>query len=157
MSVIKYKRKKYLRLARVCKNNPEIVEVFKSLPHYIHYSRGWLEGLSVMQYIDRMFWFLYVANRTAYNVQYQDNAPINYETKLPLPIGELSYEELEEELSSIDYNTFTNSGGYFIDEGYIDSLHLLRNFLCKEYKVHHTKELTRIRKKWNLTTKFKIN
>jgi len=152
MSIIKYKRQKYLRLAKLCKNNPEIVEVFRSLPHYIHYSTGWLEGLSVMKYIDRMFWFLYVANRTAYNVQYAENSPINFETKLPVPIGELTYIELEEELSAIDYNTFTNSGGYFIDEGYIDSLHLLRNFLCKEYKIHHDKELKRIRQKWNLTT-----
>ena len=154
MSVVKYKRRKYLRLARVCKNNPELVEVFKSLPHYIHYTEGWLAGLPVMKYIDNMFWFLYVANRTAYNVQHQDNAALNFQTKLPAPIGELTYVELEEELSAIDYNTFTGRGGYFIDEGYIDSLHLLRNFLSKEYKINHNKELERIRKKWNLKIGF---
>jgi len=158
MSVIKYHRQKYLQLAKLCRSNSEIIAVFRNLPHYIHFKEGWLRELPVNDYIDRMFWYLYVANRTAFNIQYSENSPFEYDEKIATPVlSKLSYKDIEIELGSIDYNTFTNSGTCFIDEGWMDSLHLLRNFLCKEYKIHHDKELKRIRKKWNLTTKFKIN
>lgn len=65
--------------------------------------------------ISRMFWYLLVANRIAYSLQYQENPDFfNEEYSLVKPVY-VKNEKIVSKLESIDYNLATNDGNVFIE------------------------------------------
>ena len=71
--------------------------------------------------VGRTIWYNYIANVTAYNVQYRENAPILYDLE-DVPPQYCTKSDLASELSHLSYNTFTNDGNYFVADRYKDAL-----------------------------------
>lgn len=57
----------------------------------------------------RAIWYAYVSNVVAYNLQYQENAEIDFTAE--------KYENIDEHtLFALHYNMFTNNGNHFMQE-----------------------------------------
>jgi len=61
---------------------------------------------------ERAIWYGYVANLTAYNLQYRENIPIDYET-------EDVFDECEDRIGSLIYNIYTNDGNCFLEDRWV--------------------------------------
>lgn len=76
----------------------------------------------------RAIWYGYVANVTAYNLQYQRNEKINYDLE-----GYEYYDTFQEgvnNLRSLNYNIATNDGNIFLEDRWVN---LLRDIVKKFY------------------------
>ncbi|QDP67603.1 MAG: hypothetical protein GOVbin568_42 [Prokaryotic dsDNA virus sp.] len=61
---------------------------------------------------ERAIWYGYVANLTAYNLQYRENIPIDYKT-------EDVFDECEDRIGSLLYNIYTNDGNCFLEDRWV--------------------------------------
>lgn len=69
----------------------------------------------------RDIWYAYVSNVTAYNLQYQENAEIDFSDWNEDDKFE-TYAEAIDELGHLLYNVYTNSGNYFMPKESLDRL-----------------------------------
>lgn len=70
----------------------------------------------------RKIWYTYVSNVCSYNVQYKENAPIDFKS---WEDNTEKYDTIHEaiwELSGLIYNAHTNAGNYFAPMGVIEGL-----------------------------------
>lgn len=75
------------------------------------------ENKIINEVIGRLFWYLWIANKTAYALQYEDEPGFFIDTKgsKVLPVsGTLKL--LRDKIGSLNYNLFTNDGHYFVAE-----------------------------------------
>ena len=70
--------------------------------------------------VDRLFWYLHVANSVAYGLQYQEPIELDrndyYENANSIP--SMSLKELMEALEHLRSNLFTNDGNMFLGESW---------------------------------------
>jgi len=77
------------------------------------YNRGEINSLikTYAQNDDEVqaIWYAYTSNVTAYNLQYKENAVINFDNEVYENIGQWT-------LGGLHYNIATNDGNYFMSE-----------------------------------------
>ena len=61
---------------------------------------------------ERAIWYGFVANLTAYKLQYRENIPIDYET-------EDVFDHCEDRIGSLIYNIYTNDGNCFLEDRWV--------------------------------------
>jgi hypothetical protein len=169
MSVVTLEYKEINSIAKtLIASEKKLIKTVQELPYY-----RLLVGRSVPvretyeSFIGRMVWYLYCANITAYNVNYQENVPIfNEQTKNDEYLDkDLSFAKAISRLGSLIYNCYTNAGNYFIADGWIDSAIAIRKAFDKtdeyakggevenidlfEYYEQQPKELRAITQKWD--------
>ena len=62
----------------------------------------------------RAVWYAYVSNVTAYNLQYQEDAVIDFKGWEDAGEETLTREDALEQLRGLDYNAYTNAGNCFM-------------------------------------------
>lgn len=90
--------------------NQEIQEFVKGLDFFKKRNEGYVSD-TPESFIQRSIWYGYIANTTAFNVQYEQNEKINYD----LEDGVVSDLQTQlEKLRSLLYNCYTNDGNCFL-------------------------------------------
>lgn len=99
----------------------------------------------IAEIVDRLFWYLMVCNRVVYQLQYQDTKVNIIEHEEETKLKTYTLKELDEKLSSIDYNLTTNDGNRIVPEKWIDLFYAIQKTI-KELRVDnleaHIKELS---------------
>ena len=70
--------------------------------------------------IQRKIWYAYISNVTAYNVQYRENAPIDFKGWDDNKDKFSNIEDAVEALRGLLYNAYTNPGNSFAPEGVLE-------------------------------------
>lgn len=112
-------------------------EIKQFVTGFIHYKeRNKFLKESPENFIGRALWYGHVANITAYNLQYQENEPIDFKDETEYK----PYEDLQEAiniLGSLDYNIDTNDGNYFI----MDDWRNVIQMIYRKFKEEETVEM----------------
>jgi hypothetical protein len=128
MSVLLLTENELTKLSNTLANNKEVVE-FASKTNIAN-DRKKYSFEDAKTTIQRAVWYGYVANRTAYNLQYQENELINFNMK----DSNEEFNTLQEAidvLGSLVYNIATNDGNVFLADEWSN---LLRD-IKKEFNV----------------------
>ena len=83
----------------------------------------------------RAIWYGYVANLTAYNLQYKENEQINYDLE-----SDEYFESFQEGIStlrSLNYNIATNDGNVFLEDRWSNLLRDVAKKFYVEQDVEH--------------------
>lgn len=100
-------------------SNKKVLDAIKESDHYnIRNANSWTND-TPREYLGRMLWYMYVANRTAYNLQYEENETIEFKE-----IGteeDVDFKWAIDRLGSLNYNCHTNDGNYFIADAWLDT------------------------------------
>lgn len=75
---------------------------------------------SAEDFIGRAVWYGYIANITAYNVQYKENNQINFNMESSKKFK--NFQDAIQLLGSLLYNVSTNDGNIFLMDSWYDSL-----------------------------------
>ena len=110
-------------------SNKKVLDAIKGSDHYItRNADAWVKD-SPCDYLGRMLWYMYVANRTAYNLQYKENEKIEFAHTLTSffeeEVIEVDFKWAIDRLGSLRYNCYTNDGNYFIADGWLDTAEML--------------------------------
>ena len=75
---------------------------------------------SAEDFIGRAVWYAYIANITAFNVQYKENVQINFNMESNEKFE--NFQDAIQLLGSLLYNVATNDGNIFLMDSWYDSL-----------------------------------
>ena len=99
----------------------KVLDAIKGSDHYIiRNADAWMND-SPKDYLGRMLWYMYVANRTAYNLQYKENEKIEFVEEDIVVEDDVDFKWAVDTLGSLNYNCHTNEGNYFIADGWLDT------------------------------------
>jgi len=89
--------------------------------------------------VQRQIWYAYISNVTAYNVQYRENAQIDFKG---WEANEEKFENIHEAIEALGgllYNAYTNAGNSFAPEGVLQALAALgtKHERSASYKIWH--------------------
>lgn len=114
--------------------NEQIQEFVKNSFEYGDYIKYGAE--SVENFIGRSLWYGYIANITAWNVQYEENEQIDFSDFEE----DIKFETLQEGIDTLGYllyNVCTNSGTCFLADKWLNVL----NYIKKEFEVIEEPEI----------------
>ena len=71
--------------------------------------------------ISRLFWYLWIANKTAFALQYEEEPGFFVDaTESKVSPKPCTLKELRGKIRSLNYNLFTNDGHYFVSEEWFE-------------------------------------
>jgi len=81
-------------------------------------SKGFVdEDKLINEVIGRLFWYLWIANKTAFALQYEEEPGFFVNaTESKVSPKSCTLKQLREKIGSLSYNLFTNDGHYFVSE-----------------------------------------
>lgn len=81
-------------------------------------SKGFVdEDKLINEVIGRLFWYLWIANKTAFALQYEEEPGFFIDTtESKVSPKSCTLKQLREKIGSLSYNLFTNDGHYFVSE-----------------------------------------
>jgi len=120
MSVMLLSKEELTKLSNTLSNSKEVKEFVESS------NKGSFSGCGTEETIQRAVWYGYIANVTAFNVQYQENYAIDYSESNDTTEFD-TMEDAMSELSGLIYNIYTNAGNFFINTDYLDLLKAIRD------------------------------
>tara|TARA_R100000734_G_C3295283_1_gene86553 strand:- start:418 stop:831 length:414 start_codon:yes stop_codon:yes gene_type:complete len=123
MSVILFDRKFIENVNESLRDREDVLKFIKAQKHYKYRAEYSFE--SPKEYLGRMLWYMYVANITAYNLQYQENELIDFSDVKAVKGKTLS--EAISDLGRLLYNVVTNDGNYFIDKEWLQTARMLHH------------------------------
>lgn len=86
----------------------------------------------------RSIWYAYVSNVVAYNLQYNENEPIQHNAWEANTESFINKSEAIDHLGSLLYNAYTNAGNYFCPVHNLDSLNkLVSDHRASEEYAHY--------------------
>ena len=77
----------------------------------------------------RLMWYLYVANGTAYSLQYQEDVQIFSKEVAADKYKPMAFDDAAAGYASLIYNIFTNDGNYFLGEPWYSYAEKINKFL----------------------------
>jgi len=77
----------------------------------------------------RLMWYLYVANGTAYSLQYQEEIQIFSKEVAADKYKPMAFDDAAAGYASLIYNIFTNDGNYFLGEPWYSYAEKINEFL----------------------------
>lgn len=77
----------------------------------------------------RLMWYLYVANGTAYSLQYQEEVQIFSKEVAADKYKPMAFDDAAAGYASLIYNIFTNDGNYFLGEPWYSYAEKINEFL----------------------------
>ena len=118
-----------IKLSNTLGNSLDVQEFVQKMPFFEERNKYTKELSST--FIARAIWYGYIANTTAYNVQYKRNVNINFDME-----GVVSFETLREGidcLGGLIYNCYTNDGNSFLAKEWMDVLiQIEKNFVQED-------------------------
>ena len=133
MSVSLFSDQEIIKTLNTLAQQPLVQDFIQTTNEYKDYSSKSFGDVKAEDFIARAVWYGYIANTTAYNVQYQENEPINFNLE-----GEEDFDTLQEavdSLSSLIYNCFTNDGNSFLQDAWMKVLTQIRDEFYEEVEV----------------------
>jgi hypothetical protein len=106
-------------------------------PYYCRYEK-WVKGLSSKEnhqkeFISRLMWYVYIANATAYSLQYREIVDwFNFELPEEGHGKQVDVKQLSTNMRAIDYNLHTNDGNQFLAEEWRSPFDRFRRFIDME-------------------------
>lgn len=131
MSVILKSEKEISKIYNTLSKNKEVQEFASELDFFK--KRNKYAAESKENFIARAVWYGYIANVTAYNVQYQDNQQINFNIECEDVFESLS--DAIDALGSLLYNVATNDGNIFLMDDWYNVLSKINNKFVVEEEV----------------------
>lgn len=125
MSVNLLSDQEIIKISNTLAKQPLVQDFILTTKEYKDYNANGFSITSAEDFIARSVWYGYIANTTAYNVQYQENAEINFKLE-----GDEDYDTLGEGLCKLDsliYNCFTNDGNSFLQDKWMNVLTGIRD------------------------------
>lgn len=89
---------------------------------------------SIETFISRALWYGYIANKTAYELQYQENIDINFNSASSSMIKEMNEQDISDKLGSLLYNIYTNDGNCFLQDDWVNVIDMLSVFFREKAK-----------------------
>ena len=89
----------------------------------------------------RVMWYLYVANVTAYSLQYQEQTPIFTKEVAADKYKPMAFDEAAAGYGSLMYNIFTNDGNYFLGEPWYSYAEAIDKFLEPARKRWYNRDI----------------
>jgi ACT domain-containing protein len=131
MSVILKSEKEISKIYNTLSKNKQVQEFASELDFFK--KRNKYAAESKENFIARAVWYGYIANVTAYNVQYQDNQQINFNIECEDVFESLS--DAIDALGSLLYNVATNDGNIFLMDDWYNVLSKINNKFVVEEEV----------------------
>jgi hypothetical protein len=133
MSVMLYSYEEIAKASLGMQNDPtanEIVKISKVYKKSNAKNVPTFARKSTKDVIGRMMWYMYVANRTAYSLQYGENIDI-FTDETDIETDKLEPYDIVEATSKLRgllYNIYTNDGNYFLADDYVEVAELMRAY-----------------------------
>lgn len=118
MSVQIFNTEEAQKIGNTISKDPRVQEFIETTKEFQDYSAGSFSKVSPEDFIARAVWYAYIANTTAYNVQYQENARIVFDF-----VTNADFDFLHEAISSLGsllYNCYTNDGNCFLQDKWMN-------------------------------------
>ncbi len=112
MSVALFQEKDLVRLTNTLTENEKVLKFVESTE--IYQKRVKYSYEDSRQTLARALWYGYVANRTAFNLQYSENEPINF--NIPESDETYKFKTAMSNLGFLLYNIATNDGNVFLSD-----------------------------------------
>ena len=131
MSVNLKSEKEISKIYNTLSKNKEVQDFASELDFFK--KRNKYAAESKENFVARAVWYGYIANVTAYNVQYQDNQQINFNIECEEEFDNLS--DAVDALGSLLYNVATNDGNVFLMDDWYNVLSKINNKFVVEKEV----------------------
>lgn len=131
MSVNLKSEKEISKIYNTLSKNKEVQEFASEFDFFK--KRNKYAAESKENFVARAVWYGYIANVTAYNVQYQDNQQINFNIECEEEFDNLS--DAIDSLGSLLYNVATNDGNVFLMDDWYNVLSKINNKFVVEEEV----------------------
>jgi len=89
----------------------------------------------------RLMWYLYVANGTAYSLQYQEEVQIFSKEVAADKYEPMAFDEAAAGYGGLMYNIFTNDGNYFLGEPWYSYAEAIDKFLEQARKRWYNRDI----------------
>ena len=126
MSVFILDSQEIIKVSNTLSQQPLVQDFVKKLDFFKQ--RNEFTAESAENFIGRAVWYACIANVTAFNVQYKENEPIDFDME-----GDEDFDTLGEavdSLRSLLYNCYTNDGNSFLSGDWMEALEAIK----KEFK-----------------------
>tara|TARA_R110001606_G_scaffold87940_2_gene198095 strand:+ start:488 stop:904 length:417 start_codon:yes stop_codon:yes gene_type:complete len=126
MSVFILDSQEIIKVSNTLSQQPLVQDFVKKLDFFKQRNEGLTETPET--FIGRAVWYACIANVTAFNVQYKENEPIDFDMD-----GDEDFDTLGEavdSLRSLLYNCYTNDGNSFLSGDWMEALEAIK----KEFK-----------------------
>ena len=126
MSVFILDSQEIIKVSNTLSQQPLVQDFVKKLDFFKQ--RNEFAAESAETFIGRAVWYACIANVTAFNVQYKENEPIDFDMD-----GKEDFDTLGEavdSLRSLLYNCYTNDGNSFLSGDWMEALEAIK----KEFK-----------------------
>lgn len=130
MSVALLSKEEIIKTCNTLAKQPLVQDYVRLTDEFKNYKEQSFGIVKVDNFIARVVWYGYVANVTAYNVQYQENEQLDFNLE-----GEQDYGTLQEgidTLGSLIYNCFTNDGNSFLQDKWMNVLQAIKEHFNEE-------------------------
>lgn len=131
MSVILKSEKEISKIYNTLSKNKEVQKFASEFDFFK--KRNKYSAESKENFVARAVWYGYIANVTAYNVQYQENQQINFNIECEEEFDNLS--DAIDALGSLLYNIATNDGNVFLMDDWYNVLSKINNKFVVEEEV----------------------
>lgn len=120
MSVQIFNIEETQKLGNTISKDPRVQEYVETTPEFKNYLASSFGEVKPEDFIARAVWYGYIANTTAYNVQYQESEKIDFDF-----VTNEDFDFLHEAISSLGslvYNCYTNDGNCFLQDKWMNVL-----------------------------------
>ena len=129
MSVIAYEYSEFEGVYNEMVKVPELQKIVMNNDYVKRYNSRQMPVSMKYKYEDalgRLFWYMYVANRVAYSLQYQRNEDI---FTPEVSAEKYTLEEAKQKFGSFMYNIYTNNGTVFLSEDWLGLAEDIKKFI----------------------------
>jgi hypothetical protein len=133
MSVFILDSQEIIKVSNTLSQQPLVQDFVKKLDFFKQRNEGLTE--TPENFIGRAVWYACIANVTAFNVQYKENEPIDFNME-----GDEDFDTLGEavdSLSSLLYNCYTNDGNSFLSGDWMEVLEAIKKEFKEEFEMQY--------------------
>lgn len=133
MSVALLSKEEIIKTCNTLSQQPLVQDFIKETKEYKDYTETSFGSVAAEDFIARAVWYGYVANVTAFNVQYRENVEIDFNME-----GEDDFSTLQDAVSTLGhliYNCYTNDGNSFLQDKWMNVLSSIKKEFYEEVEL----------------------
>lgn len=133
MSVHLISKLELVKLTNTLAQQPLVQDFIKETKEYKDYTETSFGSVAAEDFIARAVWYGYVANVTAFNVQYRENVEIDFNME-----GKDDFSTLQDAVSILGhliYNCYTNDGNSFLQDKWMNVLSSIKKEFYEEVEL----------------------
>lgn len=133
MSVALLLKEEIIKTCNTLAQQPLVQDFIKETKEYKDYTETSFGSVAAEDFIARAVWYGYVANVTAFNVQYRENVEIDFNME-----GVDDFSTLQDAVSILGhliYNCYTNDGNSFLQDKWMNVLSSIKKEFYEEVEL----------------------